>query len=184
MGDLTLSSFAYLRVPLVIAGAACLVGAIAAWRWRGFLTHVGLAATMVLFLNAARLAMNEFDPYLSSQPLAEALSHAPEGRVIMGDQYYTFSSVFFYADLKHALLWNGRYQNLEYGSYAPGAPNVFVDDAQLSELWHSSERAYLIVEGPKVPAAEQTAGKENLHLVKASGGKFLFTNQPLPSGAM
>jgi hypothetical protein len=128
--------------------------------------------------------MNAFDPYLSSQPLAEALRNAPQGRVIMGDQYYTFSSVFFYADLKDALLWNGRYQNLEYGSYAPGAPNVFVDDSQLSELWRSHERAYLIVEGPKVPMAEQTAGKENLHLVKASGGKFLFTNQPLPSGAM
>ncbi len=115
MGDLTIHSFAYLRIPLMIAGLACLVGAISAWRWRAVRYPCGLAAPpppppppmMVLFLNAARIAMGTFDPYLSSQPLAEALKQAPKGRVVLGDQYYVFSSVFFYADLDQALLWNG-----------------------------------------------------------------------------
>ena len=48
----------------------------------------------------------------------------------MDDQYYTFSSIFFYTN-RTALLLNGRNNNLEYGSYAPGAPNVFINDAQL-----------------------------------------------------
>ena len=51
----------------------------------------------------------------------------------MGDQYYTFSSIMFYTN-QDALLLNGRYFNLEYGSYAPGAPNVFIDDLELKHL--------------------------------------------------
>jgi 4-amino-4-deoxy-L-arabinose transferase-like glycosyltransferase len=179
MGDLTLASFAYLRGPLGLAGLAFLVGAIAAWRWRGFLTHAGLAIMMVLFLNAARQAMSVFDPYLSSQTLAEALNDSPPGTVILGDQYYVFSSIFYYADLEKAYLLNGRYQNLEYGSYAPGAPNVFAADSDLDTLWKAKDRAYLVLEGPKVPHAEEILGKASMTLVKASGGKYLFTNHPL-----
>jgi len=44
------------------------------------------------------------------------------GRVVFDDQYYTFSSVFFYADVQNAKLLNGRVNNLEYGSYAPERP--------------------------------------------------------------
>src|SRR5205823_5298959 len=69
MEDLTLASFAYLRVPLALAGMAFLAGAISSWRGR----LAGVALTMVLFFHAARLALVIFDPYLSSRPLAEAL---------------------------------------------------------------------------------------------------------------
>lgn len=180
MGDLTLNSFAYLKLPLVLAGVAFAVGMFSGWRYRGHMTQMGLAVMMVLLLNAARIAMIAFDPYLSSQPLAEALKAAPRGKVVLGDQYYTFSSVVFYADLKDVLLLNGRYQNLEYGSYAPGAPNVFVDNAGLSKLWRSDQRTYLVLEGPKVARIETILGKAYMHLVKSSGGKFLFTNRVAP----
>jgi 4-amino-4-deoxy-L-arabinose transferase-like glycosyltransferase len=176
MGDLTLASFAYLREPLILAGLAFLVGAVAAWQWRGWITQAGLAVMMVLFLNAARIAMVTFDPYLSTQALAEALKEGPPGTVVLGDQYYVFSSVFYYANLQEALLLNGRYQNLEYGSYAPGAPNVFLSDSQLPALWKGAQRVYLILEGPKVLGIEKLLGKESLHLLQSSGGKFLFTN--------
>ncbi len=182
MGDLTLNSFAYLRLPLMLAGAAFLCGSLAAFRARGLALHLGLAAMMVLFLNAARVAMIAFDPYLSSEPLAAALKSSPPGKVILGDQYYVFSSVFYYADLKQALLLNGRYQNLEYGSYAPGAPNVFLTDAGLPAVWEAPEPAYLVLEGPKVAAAEAVLGKHRLHLIKAAGGKYLFRNTPLAPG--
>jgi hypothetical protein len=68
---------------------------------------------------------------------------------------------------------------LEYGSYAPDAPDVFLPDTHLAELWRGPERYYLVMEGPKVLGIEKLVGKESLHLVKASGGKYLFTNQPL-----
>jgi len=186
MGDLTLHSFAYLRAPLVLAGLAFLVGAAAAWRWRGMKTQIGLAIMIVLFLNAARMAMVTFDPYLSSQPLAASLKTeltARPGTVVFDNQYYTFSSVFYYAGLSKVLLLNGRVNNLEYGSYAPGAPTVFLDDTGFASLWAGSERAYLLVEKPSVARIRTLTGAVTLHVVKESGGKYLFVNQPPAQGA-
>jgi len=171
MRDLTLGAFAYLRTPLLMAAAACAAGVLAVRR-----PAVALVAMMTGFFHAARLAMVVFDPYLASRPLAEALRMAPPGQVIFDNQYYTFSSVFFYANTRGWLL-NGRVNNLEYGSYAPGAPAVFLDDAGFAVRWRSGERHYLLVEGPSRPRIERLVGKESLHLVRASGGKFLFANQ-------
>ena len=90
---------------------------------------------MVLFFQAARVAMVQFDPYLSSRPLAEAILQAPDGKLIIDRFYYTYSSVAFYTD-KPLLMLNGDVLNLSYGAYAPDAPNVFLHDAQLTS-WPS-----------------------------------------------
>jgi 4-amino-4-deoxy-L-arabinose transferase-like glycosyltransferase len=172
MGDLTLKSFAYLRVPLVLAGIAFLIGASAVW-WRQPI--VAFVVMMVLFLHAARIAMVVFDPYLSSRPLAIALVTAPPGQLIEDNAYYTFSSVFFYAN-RRGLLLNGRQTNLGYGSYAPNAPDVFIDDAGLARLWPMPDRYYLLVEGPSLSRIELLVGRPQLHVVAESGGKYLLTN--------
>jgi len=135
-----------------------------------------LVIMMILFFHAARLALVTFDPYLSSRPLAEALNRSPEGRLIVDDQYYAFSSVMFYAN-RDALLLNGRKTNLDYGSNAPNAPDVFLDDARFAALWPSGERYYLVADAPALPRLERLVGKPALHLVAGSGGKYLFTNQ-------
>ncbi len=174
MQDLTLRSMAYLKLPLAVAAAACVIGAIGAWRR----SLPALALMMVLFFQAARLALIAFDPYLSSRPLADALARAPRGRLVVDDQYYAFSSVFFYAN-RTALLLNGRVNNLEYGSYAPGAPAVFIDDAGLRELWLRPERVYLAVEGPQAERIRRLVGAPRLHQLAAAGGKLVLTNAPL-----
>ena len=137
---------------------------------------------MVLFFHAARLALVVFDPYLSSRPLAEALNRAPRGKLILDDQYYTFSSVVFYAEAYHGqrvLLLNGRVNNLEYGSYAPDAPrDVFIDDADFRERWRSPDLYYICVEEPQVTRMARLAGVRALHVLIESGGKFVFTNHP------
>ncbi len=179
MSDLTLSSFAYLRTPLLLAGIAFVLGAVFALMWNSRRAYVGLALMMVLFFHAARIAMVAFDPYLASRPLAEALGHSPPGTVIFDDQYYTFSSVFFYSNTR-GLLLNGRVNNLEYGSYAPGAPHIFIDDADFARRWKTSDRYYLLAEGPALSRLRDLAGGAGfLHLVKGAGGKYLFTNLPV-----
>jgi hypothetical protein len=171
MTDLTVKAFAYLRLPLAVAGVAFAIGAIGS-RWKFVPAFV---AMMALFFHAARLALVVFDPYLSSRPLAEALLSAPPGKLIVDDQYYTFSSVFFYTN-RRGLLLNGRVNNLEYGSYAPNAPrDVFIDDAQFASLWRSGERCYLVAEAPRMQKLANLLGNSRV-LVKASGGKFLVTN--------
>jgi 4-amino-4-deoxy-L-arabinose transferase-like glycosyltransferase len=173
MGDLTLQSFAYLRAPLVLAGMAFLVGAVGAW-FKGRRAFLALAVMMVLFLHASRMALVVFDPYLSSRPLAEALLHVPESQLIVDGPYYPFSSVIFYSN-KRALLLNGRMNNLEYGSYAPGSPPVFIDDAQFVKDW-GKMRCYLVTDHTGLVRLSALVGSDHLHQVAESGGKFLYTN--------
>jgi hypothetical protein len=137
MGDLTLQAFAYLRAPLLLAGAAFAIGAAGAWLLRGRQVFLALAAMMVLFFQASRMALVTFDPYLSSRPLADALRAAPKGQLIVDGAYYPFSSVFFNLD-RSALLLNGRINNLEYGSHAPGAPS---GPAPPAAIWSRTGRA-------------------------------------------
>ena len=175
MGDLTLASFAYLRTPLIVAGIAFLMGAVGLFLKRGAQGFAVITVMMVLFIHAARLALVVFDPYLSSRVLADALTAAPPGQLIEDNAYYTFSSVFFYTN-RTALLLNGRQTNLEYGSNAPDAPAVFIDDGALRQLWPQARQYYLLVEGPALPRIEALLGKQALHVVKASGGKYLLGN--------
>jgi len=175
MEDLTLDSFAYLRLPLVIAGVAFFIGLYASIRWTGTKLHLGLPARMVIFFHAARIAMITFDPYLGSKPLADAILASPPGELVVDNQYYSFSSVFFHTN-RTALLLNGRVNNLEYGSYAPGAPQVFIDDGQFASKWASGQRYYLCVEQPRVAVIEKLVGKASMYLIKESGGKLVYSN--------
>ena len=173
MTDLTFKAFAYLRLPLAMAGAALIIGSVGAWRFKPV---PAFTLMMVLFFHAARVAMVAFDPYLSSRPLAEALLRAPAGKLVVDDQYYTFSSIFFYTN-RRALLLNGRVNNLEYGSYAPDAPrDVFIDDREFARFWQSRDRYYLAIEQRNLPRLAPVLGKAPI-VIKASGGKILFTNQ-------
>ena len=176
MGDLTLPAFAYLRAPLAVAAAAFLLGALGTLRATGRRAYLAAAFMMVLFFHAARLALVVFDPYLSSRPLAEALVRAPAGKLIVDHHYYTFSSVFFYTG-RSALLLNGRFNNLVYGSYAPGAPDVFINDQQWKKMWLGPERCYLVISNFALPRLEKLVDRAFLQVVQASGGKVLLTNQ-------
>jgi 4-amino-4-deoxy-L-arabinose transferase-like glycosyltransferase len=178
MLDLTLASFAYLRVPLVLAGIAFLIGCLGTMFAEGRRAALAIALMMILFFHAARLAMVTFDPFLSSRPLANAILKSPPGKLIMGDQYYTFSSTIFYTS-QNALLLNGRYFNLEYGSNAPGAPSVFIDDSQLKNLWLEPTRYYLVADHEQLPHFDTLLGQANLTAVASSGGKAVLTNHPL-----
>jgi len=180
LGDLTLSSFAYLRTPLMVAGLAFLVGIAGTLLLRGHRMFLAVAAMMVLFFHASRLALVTFDPYMSSHKLAQDLLKAPPGKLIVNGSYYPFSSLLYYAD-SSALLLNGRVTNLEYGSYAPGAPDVFIGDTDFSRLWPGAARYYVVSDGADVSSLRRTASSGTLYLVAESGGKYLFTNNPLGS---
>jgi 4-amino-4-deoxy-L-arabinose transferase-like glycosyltransferase len=177
MADVTMQSFAYLRLPLAVAAIAFVAGGLGTLLATGGRAYAAAGLMMVLFLHTARLALVVFDPYMSSRPLAEALLRSPPGRLIVDHHYYTFSSVFFYTN-KSALLLNGRFNNLEYGSYAPGAPDVFIDDTHWKDLWMQPQRCYLVAINSAIPRLEKLVGRARLYVAAASGGKVLLTNQP------
>jgi hypothetical protein len=178
MEDLTVQSFAYLRFPLAVAALAFGAGMLGTLRAQSERALIAAALMMVLFFHAARLAMVDFDPFLSSRPIAEVLNRSPQGTLIVDHHYYWFSSVFFYTN-RTALLLNGRFNNLLYGSYAPGAADVFIDDAKFRELWGQPGVKYLVVRDSAVPRLQGLVGSQNLHPVTASGGKVLLANHPI-----
>ncbi len=187
MQDLTLDSFAYLRLPLVLAAIAFGLGAIGTvLGTRGSRSRestgafLSAALMMVVFFQAARLAMVTFDPYLSSRPLARVILAGPPGRIVVDTQYWLLSSIAFYTN-RPELLLNGRWNNLEYGSNAPGAPDVFINDPRFAELWRSPERFYLVTKEKNTPRLQRLVGHGSLILLARSGGKLLFTNEPTSS---
>ncbi len=176
MEDLTLQSFAYLRFPLALAAVALCIGLVGTIRARSEWSIAAAALMMVMFFQAARVAMVAFDPFLSSRQEAETLNRSPDGTLIVDHHYYWFSSVFFYTN-RTALLLNARVDNLVYGSYAPGAPNVFIDDTQFRELWLSPGRKYIVARDTAEERLSALVGTGNLHILVSGGGKFLATNQ-------
>lgn len=174
--DLTLKSLAYLKLPLALAALACVIGT-AGLAFRPRVRAVfSIAVMMIVLIEAARLALIAFDPALSSRPLARILARQPPGRLIVGDEYWAFSALLFYRD-ESPLIWRGRFNNLEYGSWAPGAAQVFIGDDAFRNLWSDSGPVYLLVMPENVRYAEQALGAGRLSLVAESGGKLLFRNR-------
>lgn len=183
MMDLTFDSFAYLRPPLLVASLAFLLGALGTFRWLGQKAFLAAALMMVLFFHAARVALVVFDPFLGSRPLAEAILKCPPGTLINNKGYYSFSSVTFYTN-RDALILNGHFFNLEYGSYAPHAPDVFIDDAKFQQRWSEPQRYYLLAYADRMSEFEQLVGREHLTVVASRGGKLVLTNHPLETARM
>lgn len=180
MQDLTLGSFAYLRTPLGIAGGAFVLGSIGAMRavaTRAYArAYVVAAVMMIVFFQGAQLAMVRFDPLLSSRNLAQLILQGPPSQIIVDHNYYWFSSVPFYTG-RSELLLNGRINNLEYGSNAPGAPDVFIDDSKLAALWSQPQRYYLLAKSDQITRFNKFLGQGRLEVLGTSGGKVLLTNR-------
>jgi 4-amino-4-deoxy-L-arabinose transferase-like glycosyltransferase len=177
MLDLTMGSFAYLRLPLCVAGVAFALGAIACLLWKDHRAFLGAALMMVLFFHAARLALVVFDPFLSSRPLAEVIRSGPPGKLIIDHHYYTYSSIFFYLN-RDAWLLNGKFNNLEYGAVAPSAADVFLTDAQFQARWLTDDQYYLVGTRKAIERLTPLVGEKNINLIAASGGKLVVSNRP------
>ena len=179
--DLTLEAFAYLRSPLALALAAFVIGAIGGWTLSRRKAAAAVACAAVLLLHAAHWAMAAFDPYLSSRALADAYLRSPAGKLVLDHEYYAFSSVAHYAN-RPVLLLNGRRNNIEYGSNAPDAPHVFLDDEGLIAAWEGVEPVYLATYSADRQRFEALLGSPRVHLIAASGGKVLLASKRAVAG--
>ena len=90
--------------------------------------------------------------------------------------------MFFYTN-RTGLLLNGIYNNLLYGAYAPGVPNVFINDAQFKDLWQKPERFYLFAQQSDLPRFQGLIAPAEPIVVARSGGKIILTNHPLQGSA-
>jgi hypothetical protein len=182
MLDLSAESFAALRLPAALATIALLLGPISSLILRIKRAHWAatwaMAVTMSIFLFAAHVALQRFEPYLSSRPLAVKIARElrPGDRVmIYGDQSFG-SSLLFYLQQPVELV-NGRSSTVWFGSTFPDAPKIFLTDADMLQAWNSTTRVFLFV------TIYQKAHVESLiqlpkYVVAESSGKTIYSNQP------
>ena len=188
MFDLTPQAFARLRVPATLAAAALLVGPSLAWmfrrRGRAWPSTVAVAVTMTLFSYAANQAFQVFEPRLSSRPLAAEVVRlfTPQDRLVVYGEFEQACSFSFYT-ARQALVYNGRYNGLQFGSTFADAPKIFLDDQQFASLWRSSERVFLFVPPEQRAAAAARLASAEAVLVSESGAKAVYANHPLGSSA-
>ncbi len=191
--DLTGPSFAALRLPALLAALALLIGPVLGWilRRRGqhIAASISIALTLSVFLIAAHIAFTRFEPMLSSKPLADTIlaKGAPsDSFIIYGDQSDASSVVFYTHNFLQKPAYivmprcspHGTGSSLVWGSCYPDAPDIFLNDDQLSKLWGTGERKWLFAQDQNQSKAEQLlAGR--LYPVQTIADKELWTDRPL-----
>ena len=192
--DLTGPSFAALRLPAGLALVALLVGPAASWflrlREKHLAATITVAITSAVFLVAAHIAFARFEPMLSSKQLADTIlreASSADSFIIYGDQSDASSVVFYTHDFLHKPAYlllercspHGTGSSLLWGSCYPDAPNIFLNEDQLSKMWGTGERKWLFAQDTYESKAEQLlAGR--LIPVQSIADKTLWTDRPLP----
>ena len=192
--DLTLASFAALRLPAALAAVALLVGPAVSWllrlRGKNLSATTILALTSAVFLIAAHIAFARFEPMLSSKQLADTIlakGSPADTFIIYGDQSDASSVIFYTHNFLHKpadIVMQpcspfGAGSSLLWGSCWPDAPKIFLSEDQLSKQWGTGERKWLFAQDKNQTKAQQLlAGR--LYPVQAIADKALWTDRPLP----
>jgi 4-amino-4-deoxy-L-arabinose transferase-like glycosyltransferase len=183
--DLTGSAMSLFRGPLLGTAFAFLLGSGLNWflRRRGSprTANWTLALMMCAFIECAHVALGVFAPVLGSQPLAAAIQRQlqPGDQIVCDGEYSNASSVNFYTG-KQMLIFRGRINGLWYGSLFPDAAPIFIEDAQLANLWAGPGKIYFVT-----GQEERRAYLEKIapvYELARSGGKFVFANHVGPEG--
>jgi hypothetical protein len=182
MSDLTIEAFAVLRAPAAGAAASLTIGFVAAFilrlRRKPLPASLLTAVTIACFIYFAHMALGIFDPYLSSKPLAMEIKQrlAPGDVVVINGEYQGGSSIGFYLPQK-VLLLNGRMTGLEFGSYYPDAPQVFIGDNEIAQLWRGAQRVFLFTHDRDFEKVRSAVNVEMFRIASA-GEKSVYSNRP------
>jgi 4-amino-4-deoxy-L-arabinose transferase-like glycosyltransferase len=179
--DLTGSAMSLFRGPLLGTAAAFALGSASSWflRRRGNVraANWALIVMMCAFIECAHVALGVFAPVLSSKDLAIAIQkdfHSGD-RIVCDGEYANASSVNFYTG-QQLLIFKGRINGLWYGSLFPDAPPIFLEDADLAQLWSKPEKIYFVTAAEERRQYLEKIGPTSE--LARSGGKFVFTNRP------
>jgi 4-amino-4-deoxy-L-arabinose transferase-like glycosyltransferase len=181
--DLTPESLSTLRLPLVGATIAFLLGSGSSW-WYGrqhrhFAANLALALMMLMFFVCSQQALHVFEPYLSSKALAQEILRRkqPDALIILNGEYESGSSINFYTQ-RPLLILNNRTANLEFGSYYPDAPQRFLNDQEFLQYWEQVPVLYVVTTKENLATLQALLGNRVYYPLAESGGKLLLSNQP------
>ena len=183
MGDLTLESFGLFRGPLLLVGLGLLIGTGLNWLFRRggrvFAANLALTGMMVVLLFCVHWGLVIFSPELSSKRVALEIQKAwrPGDTIVVNGKYEWGSTLNYYTGIQLHML-NGRDGNLWFGSFFPGAPQVFEDNASFTRLWNSSHRVFLFTEDFLADKALADIDRSKVFVFARQGGKVVLCNQP------
>jgi 4-amino-4-deoxy-L-arabinose transferase-like glycosyltransferase len=182
MGDLTLESFGLFRTPLLLVGLGLLVGTGLNWifrrRGRPFAGNLALAGMMVVLLFCVHWGLVIFSPELSSKRVALEIQKAwrPGDTIVINGKYEWGSTLNYYTGIQLHML-NGRDGNLWYGSFFPGAPDTFEDNASFEHLWNGPHRVFLFTEDFLAKKALADIDQSKVFVFARQGGKVVLSNR-------
>ena len=182
MQDLTIQSFGLFRTPLLLIGLGLLFGTVANWifRRRGGLIGANLSLTvmMIVVLYCVHLGFVTFSPELTSKSMAVQIRSElqPGDTIVINGKYERGSTLNYYTGQQVYVL-NGRDGNLWFGSFFPGAPDVFLDDASFARLWAGKNRVFFFTEDYMKDEALRGIDPTTVRVFATQGGKFVLTNQ-------
>ncbi|MGB7022500.1 MAG: hypothetical protein WBD73_01760, partial [Candidatus Acidiferrales bacterium] len=90
-------------------------------------------------------------------------------------EYDAASSIGFYTR-RRIWIFNGRYNGLEFGSYYPDAPHIFLDDHTFWPLWNGKERVFLVIPPEETQQALVRMPPKTTFLLAQIGGKAVYVN--------
>lgn len=182
MGDLTLESFGLFRAALWLVGLGLLLGTVSNWifRQRGSprAGNLALAGMMVVLLWCVHDGLVIFSPEVSSKRIALVVQHAyqPGDVIVINGKYEWGSTLNYYTGIELHVL-NGRDGNLWFGSFFPGAPQIFEDDASFVHLWNGPHRVFLFSEDFLLDQALAHIDRSKVFMFARQGGKVVLSNR-------
>lgn len=183
MGDLTLESFGLFRGPLLLVGLGLLIGTGLNWIFRRggrvFAANLALTGMMVVLLYCVHWGLVIFSPELSSRRVALEIQSAwrPGDTIVVNGKYEWGSTLNYYTGIQLHML-NGRDGNLWFGSFFPGAPQVFEDTASFTRLWDGPHRVFLFTEDFLADKALADIDRSKVFVFARQGGKVVLSNRP------
>jgi 4-amino-4-deoxy-L-arabinose transferase-like glycosyltransferase len=183
MGDLTLESFGLFRTPLLLVGLGLLVGTGLNWifrrRGRPFAGNLALTGMMIVLLSCVHQGLVIFSPELSSKRVALEIQKAwqPGDTIVINGKYEWGSTLNYYTGIELHML-NGHDGNLWFGSYFPGAPKVFENNASFERLWNGPHRVFLFTEDFLADKALADIDRSKVFVFARQGGKVVLSNRP------
>jgi 4-amino-4-deoxy-L-arabinose transferase-like glycosyltransferase len=184
MQDLTIQSFGLFRTPLLLVGLALLFGTGCNWIFRRrsalISANFSLVAMMIVVLYCVHLGFVTFSPELTSKTMALQIRDTlrPGDTIVINGKYERGSTLNYYTGQQVYVL-NGRDGNLWFGSFFPGAPDVFLDDTSFARQWSGPNRVFFFTEDYMKDAALHDIDPATVHLFAQQGGKFILTNRPV-----
>ena len=181
--DLTTGAFAELRIPALGAALTLSIGFTLAWIFRRRRAHMTASVMMLMSMGLmfiwANLALQKFEPVLSSRALAESIEQnwEPGSKIVFNGEYETGSSIGFYTN-RQILLLNGRVTGMAFGATYTDAPPVFLENADLKKLWEGESRVFLFSEEGKLDRALKLLDASPATRLAERGGKIVLTNRP------